>query len=223
MGLARSSTMQPPVHRLNATSGRWGGVVEWLSFLRGFARDPLRTGSIAPSSRPLAEGMVGTSNLRQAKLVVELGPGTGAITAEILPRLGRETRFFAMEIDPFHVCELRRRFPGVCVYAASAERIGAYLDSSSGEGVDCLIACLPWSGMPYALEKSILTAVWDALAPLGTFRFFNYLSGRFLPGSRRFHRLLRGSFECCSAERIVWRNLPPAIIYHCSGKTNRPQ
>jgi phospholipid N-methyltransferase len=36
-----------------------------------------------------------------------------------------------------------------------------------------------------------------------------------MPGGRRFRRLLEANFSRVIATEIVWRNLPPAFVYRC--------
>src|SRR5205814_10677128 len=95
-------------------------VAERLQFLGAFLREPARVGSFAPSSPALARAMLHGCDLRNAKTVVEFGPGTGAFTRLILQRMGRQTAFFAIELDDKHARGLRRRFPGLNVYHDSA-------------------------------------------------------------------------------------------------------
>ena len=53
-------------------------------FLKAMLRSPGSVGAIWPSSPFLAKEMVRASALEDAKHVLELGPGTGAFTGEIL-------------------------------------------------------------------------------------------------------------------------------------------
>ena len=50
------------------------------TLFRRFLRHPGRVGALWPSSPSLCRMMVSRIGVEQAKLVVELGPGTGVIT-----------------------------------------------------------------------------------------------------------------------------------------------
>ena len=64
-----------------------------------FLRKPLTTGAICPSSAYLARQMVNGMGVENARVVVELGPGTGAITGAILKEMVEDALFFAVELN----------------------------------------------------------------------------------------------------------------------------
>jgi len=86
-------------------------VAERLQFLGAFLREPARVGAFVPSSPALAQAMLHGCALKDAKTVVEFGPGTGAFTRLILEGIGKQTAFLALELDEKHVRGLRQRFP----------------------------------------------------------------------------------------------------------------
>ena len=186
-----------------------------LRFFGAFLRKPLSVGSFWPSSPELAERIVEGCDLHRRETVVELGPGTGAFTGLILDRVRRESDFFALEIDPIHVAELRRRFPRLRVYGDSAENIASYLDLHDRQRADCIISGLAWGNMLPRMQNRILDAVLNSLAPGGLFTTFAYVHAKWLPTSLRFRKRLFGHFARIETTPIVWRNLPPAFIYRC--------
>ena len=70
--------------RLHVSHQRWHD--HWL-FLSHFRKNPRTVGAIAPSSQRLARAMLDGLHLDPDARVVELGPGTGAVTGEIARRL----------------------------------------------------------------------------------------------------------------------------------------
>ena len=56
-----------------------------LAFFQGFLKKPGQVGSIIPSSRFLERRIVRAAGIERARLVVELGPGTGGTTSEPPP------------------------------------------------------------------------------------------------------------------------------------------
>ena len=74
-------------------------VYEYAKFFKVFLRAPALTSAIVPSSPWLAERMVADVGLDQAKVVVELGPGTGAFTRAIQKEISPVRIFLAVEID----------------------------------------------------------------------------------------------------------------------------
>src|ERR1700682_476632 len=65
------------------------------------------TASMFPSSRYLANALTRPIDFRHARTVVELGPGTGAVTKEILKHLRPDGKLFAIDINPIFIAHLR--------------------------------------------------------------------------------------------------------------------
>src|ERR1700709_1613141 len=65
------------------------------------------TASMFPSSRYLANALTRPIDFRRARTVLELGPGTGAVTNEILKRLRPDATLFAIDINPTFIDHLR--------------------------------------------------------------------------------------------------------------------
>jgi phosphatidylethanolamine/phosphatidyl-N-methylethanolamine N-methyltransferase len=185
---------------------------DYWRFVREFARAPMRTGAIAPSSRRLATTGAAAVPEQGDPVVVELGPGTGAFTEEIQRRLSGRGRHLAIELNPELADLVRRRFPTVGVVAANALDLPRIL--AGLEQADIVISGLPWSFFPAATQRGILGGVSSILAPTGAFTTFAYIHAR--PGrpATRFRRLLTSRFEEVVEGRTIWSNLPPAFVYH---------
>ena len=79
-----------------------------LAFLRGFLNRPKEVGSIIPSSRFLEKRIVNTAGLANAKLAIELGPGTGGTTKALLREMAPDAKLLAIEINPDFVKLLKK-------------------------------------------------------------------------------------------------------------------
>src|ERR1051325_4439460 len=79
---------------------------------RLFIQESLRslelTASVFPSSRYLATALLDPIDFRRMRTVLELGPGTGAVTGEILKRLRPDAKLFAIDINPSFIDHLSR-------------------------------------------------------------------------------------------------------------------
>ena len=188
-------------------------VAEKFRFLAAFLRRPGTVGAVAPSSAALAQSMLHGCSLRRAKVVVELGPGTGAFTRFILERIGPATHFLALELDQQNTLNLAHRFPGGHFHHDSAEHLLRYLPQH--QKADCIISGLPWGSMTAVTQNRILSPVFTALKPGGAFTAMAYIHATWFPSSRHFRRRLEDHFKTVAISPIVWRNLPPAIVYHC--------
>ena len=101
------------------------------AFLRGFVRNPAQVGSIVPSSRQLAQRLVRSACICDARTVVELGPGTGGTTAAFLQAMSPTAQLLAVEPDPefhqrLHASILDPRFN---LALGSAERLVEFLSA----------------------------------------------------------------------------------------------
>jgi phospholipid N-methyltransferase len=173
------------------------------------------TSAIVPSSPWLAERMVEDVHLDQAKVVVEIGPGTGAFTRAIQKEIAPSAFFLAVEIDPQFAHHLKRRFPRVHIVNDSAERLDQHLQTMGYDSADCVLSGLPWAGFSGEEQQRLLGAVFRALRPGGLMTTYAYNHTAWLPGGRRFRKLLESTFSDVSTTRTEWRNLPPAFVYRC--------
>ncbi|MCZ6649762.1 MAG: methyltransferase domain-containing protein [Acidobacteria bacterium] len=187
--------------------------MDHLGFFRQFARSPIRTGAVIPSSSRLARMMISQADLHRAETVLELGPGTGIVTEIILENLAQDARFMALEINPAFATATRRRCPAADVVNGDAADARKHLAARGLNGTDVVISGLPWAAFPGSLQDRILSAVQDVLRPGGRFTTFAYVQGLLLPQARRFEKRLRARFPQVRKTPVVWRNLPPAFAY----------
>jgi phosphatidylethanolamine/phosphatidyl-N-methylethanolamine N-methyltransferase len=194
---------------------RCSRFMEGFRFFCSFVRRPSVVGSLLPSSEALARAMLAGCDLRQARTVVELGPGTGALTRPILGGIGPQTLFLALELDENHVRNLRQRFPRLRVFRNSAEQLCRYLGRFQRHQAEVVISGLPWANLPTAPQERLFKSVLRGVSPDGVFVTFAYVHAWWMPGATRFRRLLRRHFQEVIRSRIVWRNLPPAYVFYC--------
>ena len=93
-------------------------------------------------------------------LVLEIGPGEGALTAELARREGRVV---ALEVDPVLAARLRPRFPGVEIVEADA-RGWDYGTLAAPPGGRVLVV----GNLPYSVGKPILMALVAARTAVDT-------------------------------------------------------
>src|SRR5262245_9302588 len=210
----------PGANGATKTLKPFGGLAfdfaEHIAFLQSFLREPASVGALSPSSKALARAMIEGFSLKTADTVVELGPGTGAFTAPIRAQIGRHTTFLTMELDPFYVRSLKRRFPDLIVYNDSAERMLDYLALHGKKRASYIVSGLPWANLPVDMQVRIMDVILKALSPDGVFTTFAYFHARWLPKAQQFRRSLENRFARVETSPIIWGNLPPAFVYRCS-------
>ena len=182
---------------------------------RRFLRNPVRVGALCPSSRGLCRMMVSHVGMDSAGVIVELGPGTGVITREIVRKMPENSKLIAIELDETLCKLLRQQFPEIIVCNDTAAGIGEILERYSLPNPDVVISGLPWANFTPKLQRSILSSVADHIAPGGYFATFAYLQGLMFPTGQRFRKLLGELFSDVQTSPVIWKNLPPAFVYRC--------
>ncbi|MGH9361397.1 MAG: class I SAM-dependent methyltransferase [Thermoanaerobaculia bacterium] len=199
-------------HPMGNGSNRAPGGVEHLVFLGRFLLHPRTVGAIAPSSRYLARRMVAGIERSEELKVVELGPGTGALTGAIAGILPPGGRYLGIERDPVFVRILAQRWPQLECVCDSVESLVSILDERGLLPVDHIVSGLPFASLPSAVTPPILDAIRNCLRPGGTFTTFQYLHAYPLPAARAFRAEMRERFGPPRERGIVVRNLPPCFV-----------
>ncbi|MFD8559232.1 class I SAM-dependent methyltransferase [Streptosporangium canum] len=183
-------------------------------FLGQWMRSPGTVGAVAPSSRRLAETVTTPVPHRGDPVIVELGPGTGAFTAEIQRRLGGRGHHMAVEINPRLADFLAARHPKVDVVVDDAARLPQLLEDRGFYKADAIVSGLPWAAFSEETQTRLMDAVTAIMDPNTAFTTFAYSFAKRLPPAQRFRQRLLDTFEEVVVGRTVWGNLPPAFVYH---------
>src|SRR5688572_30795399 len=115
------------------------------TFFRHSVSNWKHTGAVAPSSSHLAQRMVDVAGVAGAGAVLELGPGTGAITQSIAEAMPESSRYLGLELNGSFVERLRRRFPRMHFEQAPAQEFD--FDGTLGADgfFDSIVSGLPWT------------------------------------------------------------------------------
>lgn len=186
---------------------------DWWLFLRAFVRKGRSVASFAPSSRFMARRMLAGIDFDAAECIVELGAGTGPVTAELAPRVRPHTKLVVIELDPLLCGRLRTRFPNLDVIQGDACRLDEYLAERGIAQVDHVCSGLPLPSFPPDLRDRVLETSSRVLSPAGTFRQLTVMPMVYYKLYRRYFDDVRFNF--------VPANLPPGGVYVCRGY--RPQ
>jgi phospholipid N-methyltransferase len=173
-------------------------------FFKGWIRNPLAMGALAPSGKSLARLMA--KDVGPGSRVVELGAGTGTVTAALLAKGVAPGNLYIVERDPHFVKILERRFPRCHVVAADALELD--VEFRARAGFDFVVSGLPL--LCFSPEKRY-RALQQALRLLkrnGRLHQFTY-GGR-CPIDRMVRALLRVDSVLLG---IAPLNLPPAFVY----------
>ncbi len=196
------------------TSQRPASLSHHFLFMRKFFKHRRKIASIWPSSRFMARACISQVNFSQAKLVVELGAGTGAITQAVLASLNPRTRFISIERDADFFQVLQERFAGgvgrqIELLHGDVSHLTDLLRGCGVQdgSVDAFISGLGTPSLPPAARSGILTALQWAAKPECVFSNITEIPLYYLPFYRRHFGSVRFEF--------VPLNIPPGGVYHC--------
>lgn len=176
-----------------------------FAFLQGFLERPKEVGSIIPSSRFLERRIVRAARVETAKILVELGPGTGGTTRALLRAMDPAARLLAVEVNPRFVGLLRRiDDPRLVVHHGDAAEIGAALDRYGLPTPDVILSGIPFSTMAKGAGRDILRSVHDSLDAGGLFVAYQVRD--------RVESLGREVFGRARVQTEIW-NVPPVRVY----------
>jgi phospholipid N-methyltransferase len=187
-------------------------IREHVLFFSRFLKSPRTVGAVTASSRALAEAMVDGLDLTRPGCIVELGPGTGAFTSAIVERLGPDTRFLALDIEPAFVERINARWPAVECVCASAERLSAVAGDHRMLPIDHIVSGLPFASLLPQVTQGIIENIAATLRPGGTFTTFQYVTAYGLPSAVAFRRSMADRLHTQPAVRLVVRNMPPVLV-----------
>lgn len=192
-------------------------IKEKIIFFRECLLHPIHTSSFFPSSQRIAQMMSHAGSPESAKVTVEIGPGTGSLTREILKEVPEDSTFFTIEINPQFAKQMQKSFPEVETICADAAELPKILKKKKLEKCDRIVSGIPWASFEDKTQDALLNSVINSLQEDGEFITITFVSGKNLPQGRRFQKKLKHRFNTVITTPIVWSNIPPAIAYYCNG------
>jgi len=175
-------------------------------FLREWIVNPQRTGAVAPSSPQLGAAMARWLPRNPESYVLELGPGTGAVTDALLKYGLHEDRLVAIEKNPTLAKLLRKRFLQANIITGDAWDLDTLLAElpQPVPHVGAVISSLPLLNFPKEQADSLAQKIRAVLRPGGRWVQYSYHIMK--------DRSRGGEFFNLVASKVVWFNLPPARV-----------
>ena len=183
-----------------------------LPFVRGWLRDPVGVGLPFPSSpstaRRLAEAALEAAI--SSGPILELGAGTGSVTAALIDAGCSLQRIVAVEHDAELCRALEQRFPGLAVLEGDALELGALLEAAKLSSVAVVICGLPMRAIPSDAATRCYRDAFEAMPRGGA--IIQYTYGLRPPVDPR---TVSPKVEATFVGR-EWRNFPPMGIWRYS-------
>lgn len=178
---------------------------EEMRFLRSFLANPLRVGSLVPSGRRLARIIAAQIDPRPGGVVLELGPGTGAVTRAILEAGVAPKDLVAIESDAEFAAQLREDFAGVRFTEGDAFDFAVLLRAAGCDApLRTIVSGVPVLNRSLAVRRKLIADAIAALRPGSPFVQFSYGAEPPLP-----------QIDGVEVRRaaIVWHNIPPMHVW----------
>jgi phosphatidylethanolamine/phosphatidyl-N-methylethanolamine N-methyltransferase len=201
-----------------------------VEFLRQYRRRFETTGAIAPSSRFLARALARPLERHTGPArVLEVGPGTGAVTQRLVRLLKPDDRLDCVELNEKFVEVLRHKQTSDPDYRRVADRMAIHQcpiqEFQADAPYDFIVSGLPFNNFPPALVSEIFAVFFRLLAPRGVLSYFEYMYMRPLrrmvsnsAGKQRLDALegvLQGYLRTHRIRRDwIFVNIPPAWVQH---------
>jgi phosphatidylethanolamine/phosphatidyl-N-methylethanolamine N-methyltransferase len=176
-----------------------------VRFLRSWIEKPLHMGAVMPSGRVLARTMAQYVDIDSDRPVIELGPGTGAITNALIAHGVDQKRLVLVEYNPGFCALLRDRYPQATVVQGDAYALRDSLWNVLSAPASAVVSGLPLVTKPMLTRLKLIRDAFAAMAPGSPFVQFTYSVAPPIPKS------LPG--VSTEASERIWMNLPPARVW----------
>lgn len=139
-----------------------------LLFFKRVIANPIRVGYIVPSSGFLTRKTAKRIDFSKPRVVIELGPGEGCHSRQIVRRMNPESKLILVELDSHFAEHLKKQFAHdrrVTVVNADALDLATTLDGLGVADPDYIVSGIPFTIMESALREELLSAISLAMGP----------------------------------------------------------
>jgi len=172
-------------------------------FLFNFLKNPLRNASIIPSSKEASREILSGLDWDKINTVVELGPGNGTFTSEIIARSNPGTKIVLIELEESYVNLLQNKFGNrIIAIHDGADRMNEILKELNLSHADLIVSSLPF--LQKEISQKIFTAIQQQTNRGAIYRFFTYMP----PVMKWFYQGMP-----LHKVKFVMKNIPPMWIY----------
>ena len=203
---------------------------EYRAFWQEFRQTFHTTGAVLPSGGSLSRALASqVGRDEHPRRILEVGPGTGAVTTEIIRRLGPNDRLDLVELNERFAEILRQRLSEDAGWQKVAARVQVLQlpveELSLDEKYECMVSGLPLNNFSCEFVRQILDHFHGLAAEGCTLSFFEYVAIRnfkSMVSSRDERKRLQGIEQILRQEltdwefqrQIVLANVPPAWVHH---------
>jgi phospholipid N-methyltransferase len=217
-------------------------LTEYRVFWRQFREQYHTTGAVLPSGRALSRALThfvrnaDASKVGHSRRILEVGPGTGAVTTQIVRDMRANDQLTLVERNDQFVKHLQKQIASATEFSHARDRItlvhSGVEELSDEQPYDLIISGLPLNNFSVELVDSLLAKIQKLLTPGGILSFFEYVAirrAKAMVSPTRDRQRLRGIEQILNdllsrAEircDLTVANVPPAWVHHvCPKKLN---
>ena len=177
-----------------------------LLFFKRALANPFRVGYVVPSSPFLTRQTARRMDFSKPRVVLELGPGEGCHSRQIIKRMGPDSKLILLELDEEFAAHLAKHFANdkrVIVLHSDAQHLTELLAKNGVSHCDYIVSGIPFLVIDEDVRKRILQNIANAMHSES--RFITYQVTDQLCGHRDLFEL--ASREYCPL------NLPPINVF----------
>lgn len=178
-------------------------VSSLVLFVREVIDNPGAMGAICPSFPALTQQIAAQIPVEGEGLILELGGGTGTVTAALLKKGIAPERLVVIERSEKLARHLARRFPSIRIIQGDAAHLAELLGEETHK-VSAIVSSLPLRSLPEGTVKAIALQLEQVLVP-GTL-FVQYTYRHQAPSISLTRQWINVYSD------IIWTNLPPARL-----------
>lgn len=210
-------------------------LTENIQFLKEFFSHIAEIGAVLPTSATSAAALAAeVARSKGPKRVLEVGAGTGAITAQLVHHIGPQDELVLCEINPTFMTLLQKRFAEEAAFRRVLPQTrfngASILDLPTESQFDFIVSTLPFNNCPPDFIEAVLTHYQRLLKPGGVFSYIEYVGGQTLKQLSTldaqqtgravvYQRLL---VPYAFRRDLVLRNAPPAWIHYLRYQPAQP-
>lgn len=206
---------------------------ESRTFLRQYRTNFKHTGAVLPSGRLLGHALTRFVRDRdgdalQPRRILEVGPGTGAVTRHLCASLAPADTLDLCELNDAFVEVLRQRLATEPPFRDVADRTVVHHSPiealPADEPFDLIVSGLPLNNFEIGEVEHILGLFARLLKPTGVLSFFEYIAIRKMRAAvggaavrtrlRGIERAMDGVLQHEIRRDRIWANVPPAYVHH---------
>lgn len=175
------------------------------SVLSAWIAEPSQVATVAPSSSALTQCISQRACIREASLVVELGPGTGGTTQALLRQMRGDGQLLAIEKTSSFIGSLHAiSDPRLRVQCGDAVDLSAHLESHRLGTPDVVVSGIPFSSLPPMVAEQLISSIYQNLRSGGVFIAYQLRN--------KVRHYADPAFGQADTNRVWW-NLPPLKVY----------